>query len=217
MSLEDWAEQEDECALSAAGIAEQNRYLIRQYHDFRRAADGIVAAWQKHPAVLAVALIGSVARTPWKEVPRFAPYRRARIALWHECKDLDLALWLTDLRDLDGLRRAKNRALRELWEAGGPSVASHQVDVFVLEPGTNRYLGRMCEFNRCPKGKPECLVSGCGETPFLRRHENFRWRPECLAADRAAPLFDSATGRLHRALDLPLPTSDDDAGALPAR
>ena len=38
------------------------------------------AAWRTHPEVIAVSLIGSVARAPWKEVPRFAPYRRARVA-----------------------------------------------------------------------------------------------------------------------------------------
>jgi len=205
--LEDWRQQEEDHALSPAGIAEQNDSLLRRYRDFRRAADAVVALWRSRPEVAAVALIGSVAAAPWKEVPRFAPYRRARIALWHECKDLDLALWLAHMRDLDGLRRAKNRALRDLHEENGAGVASHQFDVFVLEPGTDRYLGRLCEFNRCPKGKPECLVAGCGAVPFLRQHEEFRWRPRALARDRAVPLFDRARGRLGRAVDLPLPTA----------
>lgn len=202
-------------ALSPAGIAAQNRYLLRRYLDFRRAADAIAAAWRAHPEVAAVALIGSVARAPWKEVPRFAPYRRARIALWHECKDVDLALMLTDLQRLDGLRRAKNRVLRALHEAGGPGVASHQVDVFILAPDSERYLGRLCDFNACPKGKPECLVAGCGATPFLRQHEDFRWRAAALGADRAVCLFARATGRVRRAIDLPLPSSacDDDPQA----
>ena len=51
------------------------------------------------------------------------------------------------------------------------AVAAHQVDVFVLEPGTDRCLGRLCGFNACPKGKRERLVPGCGGTPFLRQHE----------------------------------------------
>ena len=38
-----------------------------------------------------------------------------------------------------------------------------QHNVFVLEPGTDRYLGRLCIFGDCPKGKRECLVPGCGE------------------------------------------------------
>lgn len=208
--FDDWHWQEERRAVSPAGIAEQNDGLLRRYHDFRRAADAVVAAWRARPEVAAVALIGSVAVAPWKEVPRFAPYRRAGIALWHECKDLDLAVWLEHMRDLDGLRRAKNRALRDLHEERGAGVASHQVDVFVLDPVTDRYLGRLCEFNRCPKGKPECLVTGCGAVAFLRQHEEFRWRPESLARDRAVPLFDRANGRLDRAIDLPLPTGGDD-------
>ena len=137
-------------------------------------------------------------------MPRFAPYRRARIALWHECKDLDLAVWLSHLQDLDRLRRAKDRALRDHYARTGAGVASHQVDVFVLEPGTDRYLGRLCQFNRCPNGKPECLVTGCGAAAFLRQHEGFRWQPQALAEDRTVRLFDRDTGQIRRAADLPL-------------
>jgi hypothetical protein len=207
--VEDWEWQEERHARSSAGIAGENDVLLRRYRDFRRAADAVVAAWRHRPEVATVTLIGAVGSTPWKEVPRFAPYRRARIALWHECKDLDLAVWLSHLRDLDGLRRAKTRALHGLHEEGQAGVASHQVDIFVLEPGTDRYLGRLCDFNRCPKGKPECLVARCGVDPFLRQHEGFHWRPRSLAADRAVCLFDRATGRLSLAADLSLPPGTD--------
>ncbi len=178
--FEDWALREDEHALSPAGIAEQNDSLLRRYREFRCATNAALAAWQERPEVVAVALLGSLTVAPWKEVPRFAPYRRARIALWHECKDLDLAVWLAHLRDLDGLRRAKDRALRALQAASGIGVASHQVDAFVLERGTDRYLGRLCRFNRCPKDKTECLAPGCGATRFLQQHKDFRWRSEFL-------------------------------------
>ncbi len=69
--FEDWRLREDEHDLSPAGIAEQNAGLLRRYREFRQAAD-------------AVALLGSLAVAPWKEVPRFAPYRRARIAVTAE-------------------------------------------------------------------------------------------------------------------------------------
>ena len=169
--LEEWERQEEDDALSPAGIAKENRGLLDRYRAFRQAADAVVNAWKERREVATVALIGSLAVPPWKEVPRFSPYRRARIALWHECKDVDLAVWLTDLSDLDGLRRAKGRALRNLYEETGNGTASHQVEVFVLEPGTDRYLGRLCSFNRCPKDKRECLAPGCGATKFLRQHE----------------------------------------------
>jgi len=205
----EWAEEDR--ALSPEGIAKQNAVMLRQYRAFRRAADAVAAAWRRHPEVVAVALIGSVARPPWKEVPRFRAYRRHRIALWHECKDLDLALWLSDLAGLDALRRAKDRTLRDLQDAGRGGVASHQVDVFVLEPGSDRYLGRLCRFNACPKGKPECRVPGCGATAFLRQHEDFHWRPETLTADRSAVLFDRTTNLVRHAAALPLPDGENEA------
>ena len=37
----DWREKH--CALSPAGISQQNGYLLRRYRDFRRAADAVVA------------------------------------------------------------------------------------------------------------------------------------------------------------------------------
>lgn len=208
LDFEDRQAQEDERALSPAGIAEQNNGLLHQYRRFHRAADAVVAAWQERQEVAAVALIGSLAAAPWKEFPRFSPYRRERIALWHECKDVDLAVWLTDLGDLNGLRKAKDRALRQLLEETGIGVASHQLDAFILDPGTNRYLGRLCRFNCCPKGKRECLVPGCGAAKFLQQHEEFQWRPESLAEDRIVRLLDRASGRLARAADLPLPEDE---------
>ena len=211
LEFQDWGEKEEEYELSPEGIASQNRGLLRQYATFRRAADAIVATWQDFPEVARIALIGSVAVKPWKEVPRFSTYRRAGIELWHECKDLDLALWLTDMTDLNALRRAKNRALGSLHGKNEAGVAAHQTDVFILEPGTDRYLGRLCEFNTCPKGKRDCLVEGCGATAFLKQHEGFKWRPKSIAPERSAILFDRASGRLKLAVELPLPTDEDEA------
>ena len=94
--------------------------------------------------------------------------------------------------------------LRTLWDKAAIGIASHQVDVFILKAGTDRYLGRLCDFNACPKGKAECRVPGCGEMTLLRQHEGFRWRAESLAEDRAVRLFERATGLQRRASDLPL-------------
>ncbi len=190
---------------SRAGIEEQNSLLLDRYRQFRIAADVVAAALRTHPHVLAIALIGSVARDPWKEVPRFSPYRRARVELWHECKDLDLAIWLSNLSDLNALRRRSAAALRKLMARASIGVAAHQVDVFILEPETDRYQGRLCGFNACPKGKRECLVPGGGDVPFLRQHEDFSWWPDTLAPGRAVRLFDRASGTVAKAADLPLP------------
>ena len=201
----DGVEEENERALTDGGIEEANRGLLRRYRDFRRAADAVTTAWRECRQVVAVSLIGSVAREPWKEVPRFAPYRRARIELWHECTDVDLALWLSDTGNLNEFRRVRARTLRALVDENCHGVATHHVDVFILEPGTNRYLGRLCDYNACPRGKPECGTPGCGTVKFLRRHEEFQWWPETLAEGRSVRLFDRATQSHRLAADLPLP------------
>ena len=152
----------------------------------------------------APALSSAVMASVWpSEAATCRPYRRTRIALWHECKDVDLALWLDHLDSLDRLRRARARALRSLWDEAAIGIASHQVDVFILEPVTDRYLGRLCDFNACPKGKAECRVPGCGDVALLRQ-EGFRWRAESLAEGRAVRLFERSTGLQCRASDLPL-------------
>ena len=75
-------------------IEEQNRYLLERQRQFRLAADVVVRAWMDFPEVWAIAVIGSVAKPLWKEVPRFSEFRREGIEVWHECGDLDLALWI---------------------------------------------------------------------------------------------------------------------------
>jgi hypothetical protein len=182
-------------------IEEQNRFMLERQRQFRVAADVVTGAWMAFPEVRAVAVIGSVARPLWKEVPRFREFRRRGIELWHECGDLDLALWIDSQHRLGELRRAGHHALREAYETGaGTSVASHQLDVFLFEPGSDRYLGRLCSFNQCPKGKRDCLVPGCGAVPFNKRVADFEPRSDLLASH--AMLYQRGVGRLRSALDL---------------
>jgi hypothetical protein len=187
-----------------AEIEEQNRYLIEHQRQFRLAADVVTDVFMTFAEVEAVAVIGSVAKALWKEVPRFYEFRRAGIEVWHECKDLDLAVWLSSQHRLGELRRTRDLALRRAYETGaGPSVTSHQVEVFLIEPGTDRYLGRLCNFNACPKGKPQCLVPGCGAVPFNKRVVDFVPHVDLLATARYAMLYERGKGRLRSALELP--------------
>jgi transposase len=86
-------------------IDDDNHFLARRQREFRQAADALAEAWSAIEAVQRIALIGSVARPLWKELPRFGRYRRAGIELWHECKDLDLAIWLSGLAEAVGVNR----------------------------------------------------------------------------------------------------------------
>lgn len=194
-------------------IEKQNRYQLERQRQFRLAADIVAWAWMGFPEVRAIAVIGSVARPLWKEVPRFSEFRRERIEAWHECGDLDLALWIDSQHRLGDLRRSAGRALRKAYEAGAAmSVANHQLDVFLFEPGSDRYLGRLCSYNQCPKGKPDCLVPGCGEAPFNKVVDGFVPRADLLAPAVHAMLYRRDIGRLRSALDLPSVAEDESPG-----
>jgi hypothetical protein len=196
--------------ITRADIERENRLLLDRQRLFCRAADIVIAAWLPFPSVRAVALIGSVARPLRREVPRFQPFRRAGVELWHECGDLDLALWLDALDDLGALRRACDTALVQAHEVDPMfGVPGHQVDVFLFEPGGSHYCGRLCNFNRCPKGKRECLVPDCGRRLFLKQIEGFRPYDDILAPERTVLLFDRESGLLRCAADLPVTGGDE--------
>lgn len=186
-------------------IEEQNRLMLQRQHQFRVAADVVTEAWKSFPEVQAVAVIGSVAKPLWKEIPRFSDFRRERIEVWHECGDLDLALWIDSQHRLRAIRKAGDRALCQAYQSGvGTSVANHQVDVFLFEPMNDAYLGRLCRFNECPKGKSDCIVPGCGAIPFNKVVSEFVLHADVLAPVKHAMLYRRDTGRLRSALDLPV-------------
>jgi hypothetical protein len=183
-----------------AEIEDEDRFRLRCREAFRTAADYVAEAFARLTFVQRVVLFGSVAQPPRRETPRQRRYRRAGARLWHESKDVDLAVWVSELSDLKALQRARGRALNGLFADLEPGVAHHQVDVFLVEPGTDRYLGRLCHFGACPKEKPECRVAGCGAALFLRQHEGFVFDPRSTE-NGGIVLLDRARG---------LPSAADD-------
>jgi hypothetical protein len=179
---------------SSREIALEDERQLKRQQDFRAAADAVAAALTAFPEVEKIALFGSAARPLLREVPRFQPYRRFGIELLHECQDVDLAVWLSRTDRLHDLGRARSQAVSRLHARTGSGVAHHQLDVFLLACEDGRYLGRLCCFAICPKQKPECLVPGCGATPFLRQHEGFRLFSDALAGGNACVLFDRHAG-----------------------
>jgi hypothetical protein len=83
-------------------------------------------------------------------------------------------------------------------------VAHHQANIFLFEPETDRYLGRLCHFSTCAKGKIECYVPGCGREPFLKQHEDFVLDRDALAQERMVRLYDKRGGILCLAEDMPV-------------
>jgi len=196
-------------------IDSQNQYLIRQQREYRLAADIVAAAWARFDEIQAIAVIGSLAKALWKEIPRFSDFRRERIEVWHECHDVDLAVWIDSQHRLGDLRRASHTALRKAYEAGAAmSVPGNLLDVFLFQPETDAYLGRLCGFSECPKGKLDCLTPGCGDIPFNKKHLDFTLEPSTLAGADKAMLYRRGQGVLMSAVDLPAP---DEAAPKPSR
>jgi len=186
--------------------------MLERQRQFRMAADVVTDAWMAFDDVQGIAEIGSVAKPLWREVPRFREFRSAGIKVWHECADPDLALWIDSQKRLGELRRAADRALRTAFEKGsGISVVGHELEVFLIQPGSDRYLGRLCSYNQCPKGKPNCLVPGCGEIRFNKRVVEFMAHADLLAPAQYAMLYARHTGRLRSAVDLPTVLEDTSA------
>jgi hypothetical protein len=188
---------------SRAAIAAEDAAMIERQRRYRLAADWMTERLAREPAVVKVALIGSVARPLWREVPRLSPFRQLAVPIVHHCNDLDLAVWVSDLDGLDCLRRDRvkvtNRALAEI----NVGVPVHEIELFVLEPESDRYLGRVCYFKTCPADKRDCLVAGCGAYPFLKQREDFTFWPETLDPSRMVILFDRAVGVVGSAAALP--------------
>jgi hypothetical protein len=193
-------------------IAEEDSRQLRRQSDFRRAADAVTAAFALFSHVRTVALFGSVATPLEREIPRFQPYLRFGIEILHECKDVDLAVWIDRLDNLAALNEARNSSVTRLLRATGIGVAHHQIDIFLLEPGTDRYLGRLCDFAECPKGKRECLAPGCGREKFLQQHEGFVFYADALAGGRSVRLFDREAGYMRRTSDI-FPSVDGNTGS----
>jgi len=189
--FEDWSrESRDFDRPTHQEIADENELVVRRQGEFRIAAEYVAAALAQFEAVQKIVLFGSAALPLEEEIPRFRKFRRAGQPILHECKDVDLAVWLADLTILKSLQRARSQALNDLFAEHEIGVAHHQVDVFLMAPETDTYLGRLCNFGECPKGKPECLVRDCGAVKFLRQIEGFTFHPDALSSAKSITLFE---------------------------
>ena len=187
---EDFVFEEDDDLLCQHDIQEENQLMLHRQEQFCIAAQYVADGLSNIPEVQKVVLFGSVAKPLKKKVPRFSKFRRAGIAINHECQDVDIAVWLSSLDNLRSIQKARSRAINELLAEKQIGVAHHQVDIFIMKPGTNRYLGRLCIFSSCPRGKDKCRVAECGETTFLQQHEGFKFAPKDLNDGTSVVLFE---------------------------
>jgi hypothetical protein len=188
------ASEADPSPVAGSEAEQHERYVANRRASLRRAAELVAVELAAFPFVTRILLFGSVAEPAKMETPRWRRLRAEVRQVSHDPKDVDLAVWVTDLSQLHLLRRAAGRAIgqheKEIQTHLWPGVAHHQVDVFLLEPGTDRFRGNLCHFGQCPKGKPECHVTGCGAQPFLQLFEDFRFEGRGLRSPNAVVLFE---------------------------
>ncbi len=172
-------------------IDEEDFMMLRRQKAFRMAAHYAARLFSGFPWVERVSLFGSVALPLTRQIPRFHQFRRHKIEIWHECKDVDVAVWISQPDQLQLLRKARSQAVALLQQdtANVVCVAHLQMDVFLLEAGSNQYLGNLCIYGECPKGKPECRVPQCGSHPFLQIFQDFHFQPQALDPGRSKLLF----------------------------
>ncbi len=176
----------------AKEFEEDNRRNLKKHKDFRIAAEYVADLIKEVPGVVKIVLFDSAALPLEKEYSRFRKYKRFGKEMYHECKDVDPAVWVNDFKCLKQILKTRNRSSLTLFDEKQIGIAHHQIEIFIFASDNNQYIGRLCIFNECPReGKKECLVPGCGEIPFVKKVESFTLYDDALAAEKSILLYQN--------------------------
>ena len=156
----------------------------------------IAAKVAEIPSVLKISLIGSIA----KAVIERQQEEGDNLSKSERFKDFDLAIWVTDMKDLRLIEKAIGQGLRVGSDERGTGIGGSEVDTFLIEPYTNKFLGFLCKYNQCPKPsvgfagkktkKKDCLLNGCGDPAFLKQFPGFCFFPDALNENRIVSLYE---------------------------
>ncbi|TAL39025.1 MAG: hypothetical protein EPN93_02825 [Spirochaetes bacterium] len=185
--------------LPGLAIEQENARRRTLQEHFRAAAEEIARAFAGIDSVVRIVLFGSVASELSKEVPADHRFAGSGPVFLHQCRDVDLAVWMDPNHPMKDLQRRRVEALRRLLELHAIGIPHHRVDVYILDGRDGSYRGRLCDFRKCPAGKFVCEIKDCGSIPFLRVHEGFVFdsgvfarRPHVVLLDRGiAPHFSA--------------------------
>jgi len=184
---------------AAAEIALERESSQRRQDEFRTVAGYAAEEFAKLAEVRRVVLFGSVAVPLVEYYPRSGKYRSMRASALRECGDIDLAVWVNDIGNLRALQLARNSAARRFTAEHQYGPAPHQIDVFIMDADSGRFVGNLCCFKDCPKGKPDCWVEGCGNPPHLKLYNNFKLQLSALSPTKSVVLYESEeSGSPHR-------------------
>lgn len=176
--------------VSLGEIAKEDKRMLRRQADFRKAAGLLTQRLAEMPEVCEVRLFGSVALPLWKEVSCHSRLRRRGISVYHQCNNIDMAVWVTSPEGANRMRKTCSQVVQELNEREiHLSIAHHTFCLHLVDASEHRYLGMVCHYSQCPKHKPACAVPGCGAHKFVQILPWFRLKPERLDAFNSQILF----------------------------
>ncbi len=183
-------ESEQTTPVSYGEIYEEDQHMLKRQEDFRKAARLLTQKLSIMPEVTKVVLFGSTALPLWKEVPRFQRLRTRHIKIYHECANIDLAIWVTTTSRASDIRKLAPATVNDLLANDRHlSVAQHHFSMHLIDQATGRYLGMVCHYNQCPKHKPACQVPGCGSQKFVQIIPGYQLKPARLKSHNSQTLF----------------------------
>ena len=185
-------EAEKNTPVTRGEIAREDRLMLVRQDQFRKAARLLTKKLADMPPVRKVVLFGSVALPLWKEVPRHSRMHSRRIKIFHECQNIDLAVWVSTPSIADTIRRAHSAVVNELLDNEVHfQIAHHFFSTHLIDQATGKYHGMVCHYGQCPKRQKEaCRVPGCGEHKFVRVLPEFQLKPERLHMLNSQILFE---------------------------
>jgi len=151
---------------------DENKYRLKIYDDIKIAANYLIVEFNKDKNVEKIKIIGSISRPLSKEIVKSGKYKGK--LLYHNCKDLDLLIWFSNLNELEKLRKSRFIALNKLLDEKKIGIAHHQIEIFIVDSLTDKYVGRFCFYKKCPNNKIECIQKDCGKVKLLKKdNEDF--------------------------------------------
>jgi hypothetical protein len=185
-------EAEKNTPVTRGEIAREDLCMLRRQDQFRKAARLLTKKLADMPPVRKVVLFGSVALPLWKEVPMHSRMHSRRIKIFHECENIDLAVWVSTPSIAATIRRAHSAVVNELLDNEVHfEIAHHFFSTHLIDDLTGKYHGMVCHYGQCPKRQKEvCRVPGCGEHKFVRVLPGFRLKPERLHTHNSQVLFE---------------------------
>ena len=107
-----------------------------------------------------------------------------------QIKDVDLAIWVSNTNQFGLIRRALSAGINEFISRGKYGVSNNEFDIFLIDSESNKFLGNLCRYATCPKGKDDCSVRGCGKVPHLQKFKQFTFFPDAANQDKRIDIYD---------------------------